>query len=604
MACCAVAGTCRHGRRGFTGRARARHPVDKLPLPFRSVASDLLTGELVELRSTPLFMSIRASLAVPGVFSPLRLDGRLVVDGGLVRNLPVDIARAMGAEVIIAVNVGTPLAKESEITSAVDVAQQMLSILTEQNVQRSIKELGPDDVLIAPDLAGVTFLDFSQSQAAIAAGEAAVRASAAQLRRLSVSAAEYERYQLARTLAPNALATAPPLDKVSVEATPPEISVALAAQTGLRNAGTVTLGQVSRAASQLFGGGDFDRVYVDVREVDGRREAVLHATEAEWARSRLRLGVEMISDFADDNRFTVSALHVMPWLNNWGAELRSLVRVGSDRSIGTQLQQPLAPGSPWHITPAIRYDASSADLYSDGRRIARVGYRYATTVLGVGRELSNWGNVQLGAIQRAGRVKFLIAPDNASGDGHFTQRAYFAEMQTDTVDSLAFPTRGLFFNAHWEWDMGASSDDSTDEPQRRSAVVAMQAFQLGDWAGHVYGEWAKSRRSVAPSQLGGFMRLSGTERGSVDGNTVVLGRVVMARRIGLMPPGMGGAVRAGLSLELGTGVDALQSVHFGDLRQAGSAFVAVDTRFGPLFFALGSTRNGSSAVYLFLGPYW
>jgi len=91
----------------------AERPVNRLALPFRSVASDLLTGELVELRDTPLFMSMRASLSVPGVFSPVRLDGRLVVDGGLVRNLPVDIARAMGAEVIIAVNVGTPLAKES-----------------------------------------------------------------------------------------------------------------------------------------------------------------------------------------------------------------------------------------------------------------------------------------------------------------------------------------------------------------------------------------------------------------------------------------------------------------------------------------------------------
>ena len=128
----------------------ANLPVNRLALPFRTVASDLLTGELVELNDTPLFMSLRASLSVPGVFAPVRVNQRLLVDGGLVRNLPVDMARAMGADVVIAVNVGTPLAGESELQSALGVAQQMLHILTEQNVQRSLKELGERDVLITP----------------------------------------------------------------------------------------------------------------------------------------------------------------------------------------------------------------------------------------------------------------------------------------------------------------------------------------------------------------------------------------------------------------------------------------------------------------------
>lgn len=132
-------------------------PINQLGLPFRTVASDLLTGDLVELSDTPLFLSMRASLALPGVFAPVRLNQRLVVDGGLVRNLPVELARAMGADIVIAVNVGTPLAKESELSSAFGVAQQMLQILTEQNVQRSIKELGSKDVLIAPDLSGLVF---------------------------------------------------------------------------------------------------------------------------------------------------------------------------------------------------------------------------------------------------------------------------------------------------------------------------------------------------------------------------------------------------------------------------------------------------------------
>src|SRR5476649_1273553 len=132
-------------------------PVNQLSLPFRSVASDLVTGELVQLDDTPLFLTMRASLAVPGVFAPVRIKHHLVVDGGLVRNLPIDIARAMGADIVIAVNVGTPLGSEKELGSEIGVAQQMLRILTEQNVQRSLAELRPDDVLISPQLNGISF---------------------------------------------------------------------------------------------------------------------------------------------------------------------------------------------------------------------------------------------------------------------------------------------------------------------------------------------------------------------------------------------------------------------------------------------------------------
>jgi NTE family protein len=177
-------------------------PVDALALPFRSVASDLVTGELVELATTPLFLTMRASLAVPGVFAPVRVGGRLVADGGLVRNLPIDLAHEMGADIVIAVNVGTPLAPEKSLGSAIGVAQQMINILTEQNVQRSLKELRPQDILIAPDLDGVGFLDFHKLERALAAGDKGARAVVARLAPLALPGAEYARLEARRLSAP------------------------------------------------------------------------------------------------------------------------------------------------------------------------------------------------------------------------------------------------------------------------------------------------------------------------------------------------------------------------------------------------------------------
>jgi NTE family protein len=176
-------------------------PANLLQLPFRSVASDLVTGELVELSDTPLFLAMRASLAVPGVFAPVRVNQRLLVDGGLVRNLPVDVAREMGADIIIAVNVGTPLAQEKELISAVSVAQQMLQILTEQNVQRSLKELRPGDVLLQPDLGGIGFLDFARHDRAMKRRSGGARHERT-LVQLALPEAQYAAYEVKRLSAP------------------------------------------------------------------------------------------------------------------------------------------------------------------------------------------------------------------------------------------------------------------------------------------------------------------------------------------------------------------------------------------------------------------
>ena len=132
----------------------------------------------------------------------------------------------------------------------------------------------------------------------------------------------------------------------------------------------------------------------------------------------------------------------------------------------------------------------------------------------------------------------------------------------------------------------------------------MSAFQRGDWAGHIYGEWARSQGNTAPLSLGGFLRLSGTPADSLSNKTVALGRVVIARKIGGMPAALGGAVRMGFSAELGGGFGEGEAVKFSKIKRSGSAFVAFDTRFGPLYFGAGATQSTGSTFYLFLGPIW
>lgn len=582
--------------------ASAELPAGGLPLPFRALATDLGSGELRQLDEEPLFLALRASMAVPGVFAPVRVQGRLLVDGGLVRNLGVDVARQMGAEIIIAVNVGSPLLEERDLRSALGVANQMLQILTGQNVARSLRELRLDDVLIDPQLDELSFMDFRQRIDAIAVGERATLAVASRLEALALSEADYQRHQQARRrpAAPPQWAQALPLGELRIEGTrrtkPEALRVELARLEGLEPGVPVTPGQVERAATALQGRGDFERVDTRISDEGNKRNVTLQLTEADWALSRLRLGVEVYSNFDDASRFSLVAMHTLSWLNAWGGELRTLARLGSNRDLSTELIQPLGPGSPWYAAPQFSSSGEGSDVYDgNGLRTGRVSYYQSVSALYLGRRLGSWGDVRLGYAHVTARARAVLPQPPDGGDQRLRAQGLAAELRVDTLDSISFPSRGQLLSLgvqHLRSEEGLS--------ETNLGLQALGAYRWHDWAGHLYVEFNRSQRSAGGS-LGGFLRLSGTPDQSLSGQQTLLSRLVMARRIGTLPLGLGQAVRLGFSLEAGLVGEREQRFTPGDVRLAGSGFVAVDTRFGPVYLAMGHTKGGASAFYLYLG---
>jgi len=576
--------------------------VARLPLPFRSVASDLLTGELVELDDTPLFQTMRASLAVPGVFAPVRIKGRLVVDGGLVRNLPVDMARAMGADVVIAVNVGTPLAPEKELDSALGVANQMLNILTEQNVQRSIRELGRNDLLIAPDLQGVSFLDFSTWKRAIAAGEAAAQELSPRLAALALPPEQHASLEARRLAGPGESDQPRLLAKLDVQGGRHINPQVLKKQSGLEPGQPVTREDVRQAEIALYGRGDMARVETEIRDKGAEREVTIHATEADWARYRTRVGLELASDFRDANDFAIKLMHVRSSLNSWGGELRTEARLGNTRGLGVQWWQPLGPGAKWYVQPGLEAGVAITDLYSSGLRKARLGYDARSASLAIGREFGNWGDFSMGLTRQRFAVRTLVPEQPDEPELKVSNSTRFVRFRVDTLDSLGFPTRGMLVNIGRE--SSAGSGTGVGAAQASLGAMGLLAFSVDEWAGHVLAEWAKSQAGSAPINLGGFLRLSGTPTDSIQEPTVLLSRVVLAKKIGALPSAFGGTLRAGFSLEVGGGFDRKPDALGRALKQAGSVFLSVETRFGPLFLGAGATKNGEQTAYLFLGPIW
>lgn len=577
-------------------------PGRSLPVPFNAVATDLKLGELVEMGGAPLVSAVRSSMSVPGLFAPLRVDGRLLVDGGLMRNLPVEIARAMGAEIIIAVNVGTPLSDEQKLASAFGITDQMIKILIDQNVRASLAALGPRDILITPRMDGIGFTDFAAAEDALAAGEAAAEGVAATLAALGVAPDAYLAHE-ARRVGP-ARATsgqdeAPRLGSLEIRGITPVAAQALAAESGLRPGDPAHIEDVQAAAERLYGRGEFERVDISLRDAGLTRDVVLTPVYGSGRRSRLRFGLTFSSDFDDENEFTVSALHVFSPLNDWQGELRSFASIGSTRALSTEWWQPLGAGSPWFGAATLGYLSESFNLYEDGLRAARVGVSGKEAGLAVGRTLGRIGEARIG-VRRRDLSGGLIIPEVSTFDGRVRDTTVFGELLIDTLEPLAFPTRGYLLRARREQTGGGAASTGLDQ----SLVQALGAFSTGDWGGHVLAEWSEGRRGIAPLELGGFLRLSGAPTESVSGNSMLFGRVVLAKRLGRLPSGLGGDVRWGFSLEAGEAFTARESMSLSQLRFAGSSFLSIDTALGPAYLAVGRTEGYGSAVYLFLGPYW
>ena len=155
---------------------------DDLAIPFRAVAGDIATGEAVVLESGDLARAIRASMAVPAALSPMVIDGRLLVDGGIVMNLPVEVAQSMGADVIVAVDITDRLASQDEIRSIVQVTEQLTNLLTRTGTVQQTALLTDRDFLLRPEIPSeLSSVNFARINETIEYGYSAVmerRASA------------------------------------------------------------------------------------------------------------------------------------------------------------------------------------------------------------------------------------------------------------------------------------------------------------------------------------------------------------------------------------------------------------------------------------------
>src|SRR5262245_52427540 len=164
---------------------------DNLPIPFRCVATDLVAAEPVILKEGSLSRALRATMSLPGVFMPVEVDNRILADGGVLNNVPTDVVKQMGADVVIAVDIGTPLGDKEALNSMFGVLNQTSGVATIENIRRNIKLA---DLLISPDLQKYTLLDFTASAAIADLGYKGAEQKALQLEKFSLGESEWREH--------------------------------------------------------------------------------------------------------------------------------------------------------------------------------------------------------------------------------------------------------------------------------------------------------------------------------------------------------------------------------------------------------------------------
>lgn len=595
----------------WTASVPTNQPFDRLPIPYRAVATDLQTGQMVVLDHGSLPLAIRASMAMPGLFAPAEINGRALVDGGLVSNLPVDTARRMGADVVIAVDIGSPLRPLDALASPADVMQQMVGILIRQNVTSQRKQLHAEDVLLTPDLGTIAFTDFQSANQAIAAGAAAATAALPRLKQFALTPEQYAAYKTA-----HAQPLPPPIRITSIDirtngGVPKRVvNDALHVRPG----DLYDPQAVSKDLLALTTSGNFESVTQQVISEGDENRLVIDAREKYWGPNFLLFGLGMSSSSTDEGGFRLHLGYRRPWLTESGLEFRADTTLGSDRqSARVELRQPLSASTGLYVAPYAEYQRRFANVYLDDIKLTQ--YRLQTERAGIdfGIPIRRLGDFRIGLAYAHGHASpDYNVPADFGPNGEPTaflfdgtngrQLSARARLLIDQLDDPQFPRKGYFGELRVEHSFVSS------EAQQYTEVFgkAMVAQQFGRHSVNASIEAGKSFGGVSPVNLldftlGGFQHLAAYAADQLNGNALVYGQVTYMNQLMTFNASPVKALFVGASAELGNVWSLDSPVSAGPLKQSYSFFTSLTTSFGPLYVGVALAPGGRHNLYFQLG---
>jgi len=567
---------------------------DQLPLRFRAVAADATSGETVVLARGDLASALRASMAVPGLFSPVERDGRLLVDGGLVANLPVEAARAMGAEVVVAVDLGQTLASRERPSSIASVVSQSLDVMSRREVERAAAAA---DLVLRPSVADYGLLDFDAAELLIERGAEATRAMADELLPYAVDAAAWNRH-----LAQQRRKT--PEIRLRTLAIDPGPGLAPAA---VRRAVRTAPGQpldpqlLVDDLDRLWELGEYERVDFDLLASElGDWDLVITGRRKSWGPNYLRFGLALASDLEGTSSFNLLSALTATRLNRIGGELKLAAQIGGAPVVTTELYQPLHASQVPFAALGLGFAEEKQDLFVAGLPV-QYRFRRLRASFDLGLAFGRYGELRAGLRWDDTDGRPFGERPPGSPDVDRADAGGRALLILDQLDRVNFPRHGFLLSTEiYE----AVPSLGADEEYRRLDVQSVAATSRGrhTLAGLLHGSSALGGE-LPPAErigLGGLFNLSGYPQGRVSGSYGGVASLLYLYRLGRLPK-FGDGIYAGLSLEGGNVWETAAEVDAGDLRSSWSVLFGVDTLLGPLYLGHGRSEGGFDSFYFYLG---
>ncbi|GGO88493.1 patatin [Marinobacterium nitratireducens] len=571
---------------------------DNLRIPFRAVASDLGNGQSVVLSSGDLATAMRASMAVPGAFAATEIDGKLLVDGGITNNIPIDVVRSMGADIVIAVDISSPYLSAEEVEDVFGITAQLTNMLTRSNADRQIATLTDQDILIVPDLADITSADFERSVEAVALGEKAAGRHRDELARLSLAPDAYRGYRLALGETPDR--ASPVVHFIDIENDSGVGDSLIRERLHQPVGGPLDRDRLERDIGNIYGLELFQTVEYDLVEKDGLTGLLVRARARRWGPNYLQLGLTLSGNEEGDSFYNLGFGYLRTGINEYGGEIRTRLQVGREPLVSAEWYQPLDPLSRYFVNAQVAAKEQIVSFY-DGQnpeRLADFVVDEALLELAMGREFGVYGEGRLGYRYLTGDVELQTGTPGWP-EFDFDTGELFARIYLDRLDNFYFPQSGWLGRIDYAAAREAYGGDGDFD---QVELYGTGFYPLGN--GHIagIGGWLGTTLDGEASiqdrfRLGGLLSLSGFASNQLSGEQAGVLTAVYYRRFDPLPYFqwyLGG------STEYGGVWEDKQDIGDDGLF-AGSLFLGADTPIGPVYLGVGLAEGGHRAVFFNLG---
>ncbi|HZF14693.1 MAG TPA: patatin-like phospholipase family protein [Steroidobacteraceae bacterium] len=583
--------------RTYVATARLETDFSKLPIPFRAVATDMVSGTMVVLDQGDLATAMRASMAIPGAFAPVLMDDKILSDGGLVRNIPVDVARKLCADVVIVVNLVEPPADPKKLHSATQLLSRTMDVMIEANETLQLNAIGSNDIRIDVFMGDITTADFERVPETIPLGESAARSMAAALSRYSVPEPEYLAWRKSVTASQQLEARLAGVRFEGLKHVNPEF---LASIDTVKAGDLVDTARISNEAQRMSALQDFDSVGY---RLDGDRESPTLTwlpREKNWGPNYLKLDLGLYASEDGDLTFALYGRHVRTWVNSLGAEWRNEVQLGGDTLVSSGFLQPLDAGHRVFVEPRVFFNHTLENIFENGERVARYIFSDLAGQVDFGLNMGPYAQARIGYLYSRRKVEVDIGstllPEGSPRDAGVTSSIVY-----DSRDTAFNPTRGLAMALEYmrsDNSLGADRDWQRAElgvgvavPLRRD-VLWVTAAGGSDLGSDLPGD--RLFALGGPGSFPGFdlEELRAGQYWTVG--TSYLWRVKDMLSIKNL------ALYAGVRLAAGATYDRMNPADDGDF-YGGSVFLTGRTMVGPLTVGLGATSNDSWSLWISVG---